>query len=138
MNNPFVAEQLGALGIAAATFNPLSAPFRPDRTGYDALLDNLIFTVTEAGVPVIRPTYCLTPTSWSVQDNVTKQLYTCTPDANTPSRIQNQSTLIVRDSTCFFTGTVGYTCLAGVIQAPILPSCVPVAAESSFSRRAGM
>ncbi|MFY7857255.1 MAG: hypothetical protein ACOVQT_14035, partial [Rubrivivax sp.] len=127
VNNPLVAEQLAALGIAAETFNPLSAPFRPDRTGYDALLDNLIFTVTEAGVPVIRPTYCLTPQSWSVQDSVTKQVFTCTPDANTPSRIADRSTLIVRDSAGSTQGTVGFTCLAGVIQAPILPSCVPMA-----------
>jgi hypothetical protein len=123
LNNPFVAEQLAALGIAAETFNPLSAPFRPDRTGYDALLDNLIFTVTEAGVPVIRPTYCLTPTSWSVQITGTQLVITCTPDPNTPTRIENQTTLIVRDSVGPTTGTVGFTCLAGVVQAPVLPSC---------------
>lgn len=119
VGNQFVAEQLTALGIAAETFDPLTQPFRPNSTGYDAVLDNLVITTNASGEPVIGPTYCNTPSSWTVGN------FTCLTDADMPKTIPNQTTLIVRDSVGSPRGTVGFSCIRGVVQAPVLPTCQP-------------
>lgn len=116
-NNAFVNAELVAAGINVTTFDPLSTPFRPNGTGHDRVLDNLIITTDASGATVIGPTYCFTPASWTVGGN------TCVPNAGTPSTIPSLTTLIVGDSVGPLRGTVGFTCIRGVLQAPVLPNC---------------
>lgn len=115
----FVAEQLAAAGIPAETFNPLSAAFRANGTGYDKVLDNLVISVNNAGTTVIGPTYCLMPTSWTVGG------LTCIPDEGSGRTIPSNQTVIVKDSVGSPRGSVGFSCLNGVLLKPVLPSCVP-------------
>lgn len=44
-----LATVLGAAGIDPATYNPMSAPFLANSTGYDYLLDNTVITVPASG-----------------------------------------------------------------------------------------
>ncbi len=41
--------QLSRAGLSTATFNPITLPFRADRTGYDGLLDNTLVTRLASG-----------------------------------------------------------------------------------------
>ena len=116
-NNVFVNPELVAAGLDPNTFDPLATPFRPNGTGYDRVLDNLVITTNTSGSTVIGPTYCFTPTSWTVNG------ITCTPNAGTPATIPSFSTLIVTDSDGVTRGTVGFTCIKGVLQNPVLPNC---------------
>lgn len=115
--NAFVAAEIAAAGLDAATFDPLTTPFRPNGTGHDRVLDNLVITVDSSGATVIGPTYCNTPKSWTEGGN------TCFPDEGTAATIASLSTLIARDSVLPLRGTVGFTCIRGVLQAPVLPTC---------------
>lgn len=117
--NEFVNAELVAAGIAVATFDPLAvgAPFRPNGTGYDRVLDNLVITTDASGAPVIGPTFCFTPKSWTVGGN------TCFPNEGTATTIASFRTLIVSDSVLPLRGTVGFTCIRGVLQPPVLPTC---------------
>lgn len=54
-----IAPVITAAGIDAATFDPLAAPFRPNRTGYDFVLDNVRVTVAADGSTqvAVSPTF---------------------------------------------------------------------------------
>lgn len=115
--NPVVRTRLQAAGIDPARFDPLHTPFRPDGTGYDAVLDNLLVDTDDTGSTVVRSADCTTPASWTV-DGVT-----CTPDAGTPEQIGSGTTLVLRDTSGNTRGAVGYGCSKGVLSRPLLPSC---------------
>lgn len=115
--NPTVRSRLQAAGIEPARFDPLHTPFRPDGTGYDAVLDNLIVDTDGNGVTVVRSADCATPASWTV-DGVT-----CTPDPGTPELIASGTNLVLRDGTGTTRGAVGYGCSRGALTRPMLPSC---------------
>lgn len=116
-NDEFINPQLVAAGINASTFDPLATPFRPDGTGYDRVLDNIVVSTDSSGATIIGPTYCVTPTSWTVGN------LTCVPDAGQASIIQSYSTVIVKDTVGSPRGTVGFSCVRGVLQKPVLPNC---------------
>ena len=118
--NEFVNPELVAAGIDPATFDPLATPFRPDGTGYDKVLDNVVVsTDPETGGTVIGPTYCFTPTSWTVGN------FTCVPDPGTAATIGSYRTLVVSDTVGSPRGTVGFTCIEGKLQNLVLPNCKP-------------
>lgn len=117
--NPTVRQRLQAAGLDVAGFDPLHTPFRPDGTGYDAVLDHLLVDTDDSGATVVRSADCTTPASWTV-DGVT-----CTPDSGTAAQIASGSTLVLRDSAGITRGAVGYSCSKGVLSRPLLPSCSP-------------
>lgn len=117
VNIPVVTEKMQAAGINPATFDPFTTPFRPDGTGYDKVLDNLIIDTDANGDITIVTADCLAPTSWSVGSNI------CTPDDGEETIVPNLSSVIHRDSVGLTRGTVGWTCIRGVIQPPVLPNC---------------
>lgn len=51
--NQRLSSQLTAAGLDPATFNPLSAAFRPDLTGYDQVLESVTITKTSGGTTTI-------------------------------------------------------------------------------------
>jgi hypothetical protein len=115
--DPVVAAAVLMAGLDPATFDPLYTPFRPDHTGYDLVLDNVVVGTDETGATVVRSINCPTPTSWTVGAN------TCTADAGSPSAIPSGTTVILYDSFSPTYGSVAYSCLRAVLSAPILPSC---------------
>ncbi len=52
-----VSSQIVSAGLNPATFDPLRVPFRPDRTGYDAVLDTVSVTKIVNGPTVITPLF---------------------------------------------------------------------------------
>lgn len=56
-----IAPVIAASGIDSASFDPLGAPFRPNRTGYDFVLDNTRVTVAADGSTVIAVSPTFTP-----------------------------------------------------------------------------
>ena len=118
-NNEFINPQLVAAGINVSTFDAFSTPFRPDGTGYDRVLDNIVVSTDSSGATVVGPTYCVTPTSWTVGN------LTCVPDAGQAAVIQSFTTTVIRDSVGSPRGTVGFSCIRAVLQKPVLPNCVP-------------
>lgn len=116
-NNPTVRQRLQAAGIDPASFDPLHAPFRPDGSGYDGVLDRLLIDTDERGVTVVRAAECTTPASWTV-DGVT-----CTPDPGTAGQIDTGASLVLRDSLGSTRGAVGFSCTKGVLSRPLQPSC---------------
>lgn len=115
--DPVVAAAVLMAGLDPATFDPLYTPFRPDHTGYDLVLDNVVVGTDETGATVVRSINCPTPASWTVGAN------TCTADAGSPSTIPSGTTVILYDSFSPTYGSVAYSCLRAVLSAPILPSC---------------
>jgi len=51
--NQRLSSQLTAAGLDPATFNPLSAAFRPDLTGYDQVLESVTITKTSGGTTTV-------------------------------------------------------------------------------------
>lgn len=116
-NDAIVRPQLVAAGIDPESFDPLTTPFRPDGRGYDAVLDNVVIDSDTSGNTIIKTADCQAPASWTVGNN------TCTPDSGEETVVPNFTTVIHRDSVGLTRGTVGWTCLKGTIQSPILPTC---------------
>jgi len=116
-NNALVRPQLVAAGLNPDTFDFLNTPFRPNGTGYDAVLDNLIIETDSSGATVLRSANCQAPTSWTV-GNVT-----CTPDQGEETEVPSGGSIIHRDTVGSTRGSVGYSCLRGVLQKPVLPTC---------------
>ncbi len=52
-----LSSQIVSAGLNPATFDPLRVPFRPDRTGYDAVLDTVSVTKIVNGPTVITPLF---------------------------------------------------------------------------------
>lgn len=50
-----LSSQLAASGLNAATFDPITLPFRPDGSGYDAVLDTTLVTRNGSGTTQITP-----------------------------------------------------------------------------------
>jgi hypothetical protein len=116
-NDSVVRPILVNMGIAPDSFDPFSTPFRADGTGYDGVLDRLQITTDSSGATVVKSLDCDAPRSWTVSG------VTCTPDSGEETVVPNNQTIVHRDSVGPTTGTVGWTCQAGVIQSPVLPSC---------------
>ncbi|RYG11654.1 MAG: hypothetical protein EON92_10055 [Burkholderiales bacterium] len=62
-----LASVIGIAGLDADSFDPLGAPFRPNHTGYDFVLDNTRASVAADGATLlaIAPTFVL-PGRWSL------------------------------------------------------------------------
>lgn len=62
--NSQISPQLSASGLSAQSFNPFNMPFRPDRTGYDKVLDSLTITKSSSGTTISEstaPKQCIDP-----------------------------------------------------------------------------
>ena len=116
-NDATVRPILVDMGITPDTFNPFSTPFRADGTGYDGVLDRLQITTDANGATVVRSLDCEAPRSWTVGG------VTCTPDEGQATTVPNNGSVIHRDSVGSTTGSVGWSCKSGELQAPVLPSC---------------
>lgn len=115
---PVIAAEIVRAGLNPSTFDPLYTPFRPNHTGYDAVLDNLVIFTDVTGETLIKPVDCPTPASWQVGGVV------CTTDTDVPTTIRSGTTLILHDYNGPTYGTVGFSCYRSVLSTPILPSCV--------------
>lgn len=116
-NDGYLHEVIVSAGLDPSTFDPLGMPFRADGTGYDQVLDNIVVTTDANGATVIQPINCAAPKSWTVGG------VTCTPDNGEETTIPSGTTIVHRDSVGPTIGTVGWTCLKGVVQPAVLPSC---------------
>ena len=116
-NDAVVRPILVSQGIAPDSFNPFSTPFRADGTGYDGVLDRLQVTTDANGTTVVRSLDCQAPKSWTVGG------VTCTPDAGEETTVPNNQVIAHVDSVGPTTGSVGWSCKAGVLQPPFLPTC---------------
>lgn len=125
-NDAVVRPILVNQGITPDSFNPFNTPFRADGTGYDGVLDRLQVTTDANGATVVRTLDCEAPKSWTVGG------VTCTPDPNEETTVPNNQSVLHRDSAGPTTGSVGWTCRGGVLQAPVLPMC-SVAGTSATS-----
>lgn len=54
-----LTSQLLAAGLSPSTFDPVTLPFRPDLTGYDAVLENVIVVKSASGSTSLIPKYGL-------------------------------------------------------------------------------
>lgn len=111
-NNPVVRPELVAAGLNPDTFDPLTTPFRPDGTGYDRVLDNLVVAIDENGQTVLRSRICsITQVSWTVGGN------TCTAgNDSTLFRLNPGSTLTLSDGTGSTRGAATFSCEQGLVQ----------------------
>lgn len=116
-NDPTLRDLINSTGLNAATFDPLGMPFRANGTGYDLVLDSIVVTTDPSGVTVVQPITCNAPVSWTVGN------LTCTPDAGEETVIPSGGSIIHIDSNGPTTGSVGWSCLKGVLQPPVLASC---------------
>jgi len=116
-NDGYLHELIVNAGLNPSTFDPLAMPFRANGTGYDQVLDNIVVSTDANGATVIQPIVCDAPRSWTVNGN------TCVPDPGEETTIPSGTSIIHRDSIGAVTGTVGWSCDRGKVQAPVLPSC---------------
>lgn len=116
-NDGLINQLIVSAGLNPLTFDPLNMPFRADGTGYDQVLDNLVITTDSSGATVVQSINCTAPKSWTVNG------VTCTPDAGEETTFASGTSIIHRDSGFPTTGSVGWSCNRGVVQAPVLPSC---------------
>ena len=116
-NNPVVRNELVAAGLNPDTFDPLNTPFRPDGTGYDKVLDNLVVDVVD-GQTVLRSKTCsINQVSWTVNGN------TCSAGSSTVTiRLSPGSTLNLQDSSGSTRGSATFACVRGLPE-PIVSSC---------------
>jgi hypothetical protein len=54
-----LSTQIISAGLNPATFDPIRVPFRPDRTGYDAVLDSVSVSKIVNGPTVINPLFSI-------------------------------------------------------------------------------
>ena len=108
-NNALVRAELVAAGINPDTFNPLSAPFRADGTGYDRVLDNLVLAY-ESGRTVLRSRVCtITEVSWTVGNA------TCSAGGTGVTiKLLPGSTATLQDATGPTRGGATFTCELGL------------------------
>jgi hypothetical protein len=116
-NDATISAALLAAGLTPSTFDPLYTPFRPNGTGYDKVLDNLVITTDSTGATIVKSVDCPAPASWTVGNA------TCTPDESDPRIVPSDSTVIFHDRTAPNLGTAAFTCVKSVLSGPILPSC---------------
>jgi len=116
-NDATISAALVAAGLTPSTFDPLYTPFRPNGTGYDKVLDNLVITTDSTGATIVKSVDCPAPTSWTVGNA------TCTPEESDPRIVRSESTVIFHDRTSPTLGTAAFTCIKAVLSGPILPSC---------------
>ena len=116
-NDPVLRDLIISAGLNPDTFDPLGMPFRANGAGYDLILDSIVVTVDSTGGTVIQPITCNAPLSWTVGN------LTCTPDAGEETTIPSGGSIIHKDSVGPTTGSVGWSCLKGVLQPPVLASC---------------
>jgi hypothetical protein len=116
-NNPKLRELIVRAGLNPDTFDPLSLPFRANGTGYDQILDNIVVVTDSSGATVVEPVTCNAPASWTVGN------LTCMADAGQATTIPSGSNITQVDSNGPTTGSVGWSCVKGVLQPPILASC---------------
>jgi hypothetical protein len=117
-NNAVVRSALVGAGLNPDTFDPLSTPFRPNGTGYDQVLDNLVIESDGDGSTTIRSLHCaISQLSWTVNDN------TCTFGGSTSVFLGSGSSLTFQDGSGPTRGSARFTCDRGVILGPFNATC---------------
>lgn len=115
--DPVISAALGAAGVTPATFDPLYTPFRPNGTGYDKALDNLVITTDSSGATIVKSADCPAPTSWTVGS------LTCVPDPGQATIIPSDGSIVLFDRVAPNTGSAAFSCSKAVVFGPFLPSC---------------
>ncbi len=110
-NNAVVRAELVSAGLNPDTFDPLSTPFRADRTGYDRVLDNLVVDLDANGSTVLRSRTCtINEVSWSVGGNA------CTAGSSSLTiKLNADSTVSLQDSTGSTRGGATFRCERGLV-----------------------
>lgn len=117
-NDPVVRDALIGAGLNPDTFDPLATPFRPNGTGYDQVLDNLVIESDGDGSTTIRSLHCaISQLSWTVGNN------TCTFGGSTSVFLGSGSSLTFQDNSGPTRGSARFSCDRGVIVGPVNPTC---------------
>jgi hypothetical protein len=123
-NDTLVRPELVAAGINPDLFDPVNTPFRADGTGYDGVLDKLVFDTDSSGRTVVRSQTCtVTDVSWTVGG------VTCSVGGVASSLtfvIAPGASLTVQDTTGTTRGSATFTCNRGLLSTATKAVCTAV------------